>query len=131
MSTTSSGERILRASLELMTAVGKTGRNAALMMRLHAPYCAKLIGGDRVLVLNRAYKPLGLPRAVDHLAYEDFAIGHGIPLSDLPLAAREKLSAGDPAEVNVHFYLEGGDEPWAGSAARAAYMGRVREFFDL
>lgn len=130
MTTTSSGEAILRAALKMLE-INKTGRNAAFMGRLYAPYCARLIGDRVVLPVNRYYKPLGLPRAVDFLRYEDFLAGHGIPLLDLPPTAREPIIAGDPAEANVYFYREGRDEPWAGAAARAAYLGRVRDFFDL
>jgi hypothetical protein len=117
----SQGGQILRAALRLVEE-HKTGRMAAVIHRLFAPYCVKFIG-DRALPLNRQYKPLGLPPDVGFVEYAEFVSTHGIPVADLP----SELGGG----ATAYLYKEGANEPWAGARHLAAYRLRVSELFGI
>jgi len=85
------------------------------------PYCIQQLQDGRFIVLNRAYKPLGV-QTREHVDYETHPTAAKLRLTS---ATAKKLSWSGSGELSAIFLYNDGCVPTASAAAMKAYLARL------
>lgn len=90
---------------------------------LYLPYCLQRLKDGRYIVLNRYYKPLGMPRG-DFMDYEGHATAHAI--KGVTAAKAKALSHDADEGVDCIYLYNDGCVPTDSAANWTAYSKRLQ-----
>jgi hypothetical protein len=107
---------ILRFNLSNVRANLKTHNELA---RVLLPYCIYPADGAGRILLNREYKPIGVPKAAPFIHYDD------------PKYAMWLITTDEGPHDRFYHFFNDGNPPWSGAADFRDYVSRVSSVLGL